>query len=137
MEIAVVGDCQSHPIALCLMAMAPDVAARPIVATRTTEITADLTAYDLVFTTLLEDSRLEEVIPQLSGRVFQYPRVTYTAFTPDIVYATSAGKMMKSPLGDYHSSFILYAWLHGLSADFGSSTAGNYHACLLILSKTH
>jgi GSCFA family/Polysaccharide biosynthesis enzyme WcbI len=115
MEIAVVGNCQSYPLALCLMAMAPDVAARAIVANRTTEITDDLTACDLVFTTLLDDARLEDVIPQLTGRVFQYPRITYTAFTPDSVYATSAGKMIKSPVGDYHSSLIVYAWLHGLS----------------------
>jgi hypothetical protein len=116
MEIAVVGNCQAHPIALCLMALAPDIVARPIVANRTTEITEDLTAYDLVFTTLLDDARLEDVVPQLSGRVFQYPRVIYTAFAPDIVYAMSGGEKMKSPVGDYHSSLILYAWLHGLSA---------------------
>jgi hypothetical protein len=98
------------------MAMAPDVVAKPIVANCTTEITADLTTYDLVFTTLLSDARLEDVVPELSGRVIQYPRVTYTGFTPDIVYATSGGEMMKSPVGDYHSSLIIYAWLHGMSA---------------------
>jgi hypothetical protein len=98
------------------MAMAPDVVATSVVAKRTTDITDDLTAYDLVFTTLLDDARLEDVFPQLSGRVFQYPRVTYTAFTPDIVYAISGGEKVKSPVGDYHSSLILYAGLHGLSA---------------------
>ena len=116
MEIAVVGNCQAHPIALCLMAMAPDIVARPIVANRSTEITDDLTAYDLVFTTLLDDARLENAFPQLAGRVFQYPRVIYTAFAPDIVYATVGAEKIKSPVGDYHSSLILYAWLHSLSA---------------------
>jgi GSCFA family/Polysaccharide biosynthesis enzyme WcbI len=116
MEIAVVGTCQAYPLSLCLMAMAPDVVAKPIVVNRTTEITEDLTAYDLVFTTLLDDARLEDVVSQLSGRIFQYPRITYTGFTPDSVYATSGGEKMISPVGDYHSSLILYAWLHGLSA---------------------
>ncbi len=116
MEIAVVGNCQAHPLALCLMAMAPDIVARPIVANRSTEITDDLTAYDLVFTTLLDDARLENVFPQLVGRVFQYPRVIYTAFAPDIVYATIGPEKIKSPVGEYHSSLILYAWLHSLSA---------------------
>lgn len=115
-KIAVIGNCQSHPITLCLRALAPDVVATSIVAKRTTEITEDLTLYDLVFTTLLDDARLEDAVPQLSGRIFQYPRITYTAFTPDLVYAASGGEKMKSPMEDYHSSLIIYAWLHRLSA---------------------
>ena len=96
--------------------MNPSVEATVITADLTTDLGPELTAYDWIFATRFLDQPLESVVPGLADRVTYYPRVTFPAFTPDIVYAKVGDQLLQSPLGDYNSALILYGWGRGLSA---------------------
>lgn len=45
------------------------------------------------------------------------PRIVFTAYHPDCVYALSAGKQVKGPLDAYHSMILIAAHRRGFSPD--------------------
>jgi hypothetical protein len=47
---------------------------------------------------------------------FLYPRIWFNAFHPDVVYVAGPNGSVPAPLGDYHSSLVLYAWHRGMRA---------------------
>ena len=59
------------------------------------------------------DALLEDVVPP-GARVIQIPSLTFAAFHPDIVVATTVAGTYFRGLADYHSAIALWAWRRGL-----------------------
>lgn len=45
------------------------------------------------------------------------PTIVFPAFHPDIVYIAHKGRQLASPMGDYHSTLIVYGFARGFSTD--------------------
>jgi hypothetical protein len=46
-----------------------------------------------------------------------FPPLFFYGFHPDLVYAWAGEKLLQGPLGDYHSSIVLFGFVHGLSQE--------------------
>jgi hypothetical protein len=49
-----------------------------------------------------------------SARVLDIPSLTFPAFHPDLVYATTTDGTLFRGINDYHSAIALWAWRHGV-----------------------
>lgn len=77
------------------------------------------TALEGGYTRVLVSPEIEEAGVVLTGapNLTRIPRVVFTAFHPDCVYALSEGKQVKGPLDAYHSMILIAAHRRGLSVD--------------------
>lgn len=77
------------------------------------------TALEGGYTRVLVSPEIEEAGVDLTGapNLTRIPRVVFTAFHPDCVYALSEGKQVKGPLDAYHSMTLIAAHRRGLSVD--------------------
>jgi hypothetical protein len=71
--------------------------------------------FDVVFWQKGSDSPALPV--SSSPRVVSFPPVFFYGLHPDLIYAWKGGKPLQGPLGDYNSSIVLYAFLHGIALD--------------------
>jgi hypothetical protein len=60
---------------------------------------------------------LDPVVATNHCQVLHYPRVYFEAFHPDIVYVQARGGLVQSPMTDYHSKIVFFAYLRGISAE--------------------
>jgi len=110
MKIAVIGTCQAIPLSACLRLMAPNVPVQLYLALTAAETPA--VDADVVFR---QRNRRTVWIPQeLAPNEILYPRISFNAFHPDSVTIAGPPGPVPAPLGDYHSSLVLYAWHLGL-----------------------
>jgi hypothetical protein len=110
-KVVVAGTCQAIPLARCLSVMQPAVRVERL----PTGIAFDANATDgdVVFH---QRHHLTVWTPQQLGpNEFLYPRIWFNAFHPDLVYVRGPSGAVTPPLGDYHSSLVLYAWHRGMS----------------------
>lgn len=68
---------------------------------------------------VLISPEIEDAGVDLTGapHLTRIPRVVFTAFHPDCVYALSEGKQVTGPLDAYHSMILIAAHRRGLSVD--------------------
>jgi len=123
MKIAILGCCQVIGISQCLRAMAPKC---EILATNfgvqpnigdSIEIvkSCDVIIYQTHFRDLLNK---DGVLDSLKDKyILSCPTWYFPAFHPDLVYIGTSKGVAKSPMSDYQSSIIFYAWTKGLSVD--------------------
>jgi hypothetical protein len=116
MRIYVVGNCTAREIGRCLEVMTGAEVTTQL-AWLAKEVDPTISGYDHVFTTHCVDGPIEDHFPELKGKVTYYPRLIFTAFHPDCVYANVSGRPVQSPLGDYNSSIVLAGWKAGLTKD--------------------
>ena len=107
-KIYVVGNCQAEVLADCLTVMCPRVRVEYFPFARDPgAVAAD---DDVIF----RQSRVMAVPePRRSGVTF--PRIWFNAFHPDMVTLPGPTGSVEPPLGNAHSTLVLYAWRHGLS----------------------
>jgi hypothetical protein len=112
MKIHVVGTCQSIPLAQCLELMVPSV---PVLRYASfDDVNAQVADGDVIFR---QRNRHTVWMPQeRAPNEFLYPRVAFNAFHPDAVSIVGPPGPLAPPLGDDHSSLVLYAWHRGLDA---------------------
>ena len=123
MKIAIFGSCQVGGISRCLRAMAPKC---EVFATNlgvhpnlggSIEVAknCDVIIYQTHFRELLNESG---VLDSLKDKyILSCPTWYFPAFHPDLVYIGTSKGVAKSPMSDYQSSIIFYAWTKGLSVD--------------------
>jgi hypothetical protein len=130
-RLAVIGNCQSGSVYNALGFLAPHANLTLLPVTELNQkfknidkLLHSLREFDFV---LCQEFR-EGIIPggdsaylasQLPN-VVHFPSIVFPAFHPDIVYVQYRGRndeleMLKSPLGDYHSSLILFGFLEGFT----------------------
>ena len=68
---------------------------------------------------LRQRDAVEQAGIDLSGapNLTRIPRVVFTAFHPDCIYALSRGKPVKGPLDAYHSMIVMAAHKAGMGVD--------------------
>ena len=123
MKIAVIGNCQRVSIAHCLKAMHQALDIKEIDA-------ASVINGSINLESCLEDCEviisqkdwwaeqfLDPVVARNNYRVIYCPRIYFEAFHPDLTYVQSGGAFVQSPLVDYNSKIVLFAYLRGLSVD--------------------
>ena len=114
-------NCQTYGLASALQMVNPDVSVTPIdlwTAVGDPERTRH-SALEGGYTRVLVSPEIEEAGVDLSGspNLTRIPRVVFTAFHPDCVYALSEGQQVKGPLDAYHSMTIIAAHRRGLSVN--------------------
>jgi hypothetical protein len=112
MKLYVVGGCQAVPLASCLSAMSPglDLVRIPT----TVDVSEVASADDVVFR--YRNPQVAWTLRAAGPNEMLYPRIWFNAFHPDLVYVAGPAGPVPPPLGDYHSSLVLYGWQRGLDA---------------------
>src|SRR4029079_199763 len=57
------------------------------------------------------------LVTRSKSDVIYYPRIYFEVFHPDLTYVQNHGAYTKSPMDDYHSKIIFFAYLRGLSVN--------------------
>lgn len=118
MKIAVMGNCQVQGISQCLRIMAPDC---EIVAVHLgINLNENISDCDVIV--VMSDFRhiFNEGGPLSSlgdKHILSCPTFYFPAFHPDLVYVNLDKGVAQSPIGDYQSSIIFYAWTKGFDVD--------------------
>jgi hypothetical protein len=117
-RIRVLGICQVGGLARCLGAMLPDAQVEPL-------FVSDPAAFDVSSiadesSILLLHSSHKETIGRSelvkTSEIIYWPNVYFPGYHPDLVYARVGNECwLKSPLGEYNSSLVLYGWLNDLT----------------------
>lgn len=121
-RILLVGNCLVYPLAEVIRAALPGQTVTPITFPEFANPAINYEELIQSHTAIFAQHGVPEAVwshfaPNAS-RIMFFPRVTYPAFHPDIVYAQNAhGNMLKSPLDDYNSSLVLFGWTQGWTAD--------------------
>ncbi len=116
MKIAVLGNCQVEGLTRCLQVMAPTCEVFAIHLGIQTHAQAFECDVILLQTEFYEPLRQSGILASFEGKtVISWPTFYFPAFHPDLVYVHLDKGVAQSPLGDYHSSIIFYAWRNGLS----------------------
>ncbi|MDB5069326.1 MAG: hypothetical protein JWM87_437 [Candidatus Eremiobacteraeota bacterium] len=110
MTIYVAGTCQAIPLAACLTVMNPDV---PVARLPLNAEPGALEPGDIVFR-----QRDRTVMPPARHGCTEivYPGVWFNAFHPDVVFLPGPWGAVVPPLGNDHSSLVLYGRHRGMSA---------------------
>ncbi len=121
--IVFTGNCQTQGIADAVRAILPEADTPafhmwgmdgPDAQARLDLVRADVARADVwVRMALGTNAALEEVAPP-RVRVIEIPSLTFAAFHPDIVIATTVHGTYFRGLADYHSAIALWAWRRGL-----------------------
>lgn len=116
-----ISNCQTHGLASALQMVNPDFCVTPIdhwTAVGDPERTRRA-ALEGGYTRVLVSPEIEDAGVDLTGapNLTRIPRVVFTAFHPDCVYALSEGEQVKGPLDAYHSMMLIAAHRRGLSVD--------------------
>jgi hypothetical protein len=110
-KIFVVGSCQALPLARCLAAMNPSFVVERY------PLFSDLSGVagedDIVFRQ--RDSRTLTGATRRRNE-FLYPRIWFKAFHPDATAAFGPWGTVLPPMGEDHSSLVVYGWTRGMSA---------------------
>lgn len=123
MKIAILGSCQVGGISQCLRVMAPECEIFPIKLGVHPNIcdyietakSCDVIILQTHFFDLLNKGKLLDSLKD--KYILSCPTWYFSAFHPDLVYITTAKGVAKSPMSDYQSSIIFYAWTKGLNVD--------------------
>jgi hypothetical protein len=111
MKISVIGPCQAAPLAECLSVMNP--------ALRVERFLWDGDPGPAGGDHLVFRQRNRRTIwapAEARPGEFLYPRLWFNAFHPDLVYVAGPNGAVPPPMGDYHSSLVLYGWHRGMRA---------------------
>jgi GSCFA family/Polysaccharide biosynthesis enzyme WcbI len=112
MKIVVEGNCQAIPLAECLAVMQPAIRVERVAIG--TPLDPLLEDGDVIFQ---QRNRRSAWRPEAAHRQgFLYPRIWFNAFHPDLVLVPGPRGSVLPPMGDYHSSLVLFAWHRGMSA---------------------
>ena len=126
-KILLLGNCQVRPLSRLMLAMCgdADVAAIELVAEsirrldeRENEISKLISESDVIFFHLHgEGIRVfEKNYPEAVKKVRYIPRVTFSAFHPDIDYVEDAQhRQLSGPMGPYQSAIAFFGWKNALS----------------------
>ena len=114
MRITVIGNCQANQLAACLSLFGRDVAAEAQTMRRLDDLRARVESSDLVLVQPHVDA-IEGLPARLREKIRFYPRVSFSAFQPDVL--PPAGRMKNSPIGrgGMNSRLTLYGWFSALS----------------------
>jgi len=119
MKVVVVGNCQHAGIAECLQIMAPDFDVRMVATNRQVladaEIRSVFAGSDAILTQPDFDEELRSAFPD--KRVVLYPRIMFAGYYPDFVQAKNGSALLRSPIGNFHSSIAVWAYANKLTAD--------------------
>ncbi|MDB5072115.1 MAG: hypothetical protein JWM87_3226 [Candidatus Eremiobacteraeota bacterium] len=111
MRVYVTGNCQAVSLASCLSVMAPGASVEQIAAA--VDPAGFAADDDVVFRQRLPHVPWTLRAPRANEIL--YPRLWFNAFHPDLVYVRAPAGAVRPPLGNYHSSLVLYAWHRRLS----------------------
>lgn len=135
MKILIFGNCQSESIAKLIETMCVDVVVTHVKLLPTTMVRLNageldistLVVGELDISTLMSEADLillqsgaeiirlfEQRFPQDSPKIKFFPRITFAAFHPDMIYIKNG---LPGPTGPYNSSITCYGWVHGLSVE--------------------
>jgi len=114
MKITVIGNCQANQLAACLSLLGRDVTAEAQTIRRLDDLRSRVEASDLVLVQPHVDA-VEELPARLRGKMRLYPRISFSAFQPDVL--PPAGRMKNSPIGrsGMNSRLVLYGWFNAMS----------------------
>lgn len=116
-----ISNCQTYGLARALQMVNPDVHVTPLDYWNAVRDPASTRreALERGYSRIVISPEIEEAGINLEGapNLTRIPRVVFTAFHPDCVYALSAGKQVKGPLDAYHSMILIAAHRRGLGAD--------------------
>jgi hypothetical protein len=126
-RIAVIGNCQAAGVAASVQVLAPGarVSLFPLSGLRRSHGSIEamvraLDGFDHVYAQPFAPGFLPpgDAGP-LEARITWYPTIVFPAFHPDMVYVgdlanLAEARLAPSPLGHYHSSIVLFAYLEGL-----------------------
>ena len=116
MKITVIGNCQANQLAACISLLGRDVTAEAQTMRRLDDLRLRVEASDLVLVQPHVDA-IEELPSRLREKIKFYPRISFSAFQPDVL--PPAGRMKNSPIGrgGMNSRLTLYGWFNEMSVD--------------------
>lgn len=117
MKFGVYGNCQACDFGACLDVLVPDSKADVFLASDSSRI-PDPAEYDIFFA---QSSFLRRHPDRRHDNLRLYPTVAFTGFHPDCMYLFPNMKVIRSPLGDYHSSLVASCFILGTPAHEVSS----------------
>jgi hypothetical protein len=123
MKIAVIGNCQRVSIVQAMQAMHRGLQIKDI-------NVAGVIDGSINLENCLEDCEvivsqkewwatqfLDPIVARHAYRVLYCPRIYFEAFHPDLTYVQSGGAFVQSPMVDYNSKIVFFAYLRALSVD--------------------
>jgi hypothetical protein len=127
----IIGNCQGRGLTRCLQFFAPDAALTTVPVwelkqryANGAECLAHVRSFDAVFVHRFGPEVWPETdseqIAKAAVSVIRYPALSFAAYHPDLVYVVSPNghsgwNMIHTPMGDYNSALILFAFLKGYS----------------------
>lgn len=130
-SLAVIGNCQIASICSALRFFAPRIKVNLLTVTEVKErfknideLADAMRDHDYVFCQEFSEGIVpggdSSVLAAKLPGLFRFPSIVFPAFHPDIVYVqlkedNGTLSLLKSPLGDYHSSLILYGFILGFT----------------------
>jgi GSCFA family/Polysaccharide biosynthesis enzyme WcbI len=112
-KVFVTGACQAAPLASCLAVMMPAVRVETVPLGTDPQTLAG--PEDVIVRQRSRRAIWSRTEP-VRNEVF-FPRIWFNAFHPDLVYVAGPAGPPPPPLGDYHSSLVLYGWQRGLGIE--------------------
>ncbi len=125
-KIVVLGNCQLASMGGCLRALLPQSDIRMFYSwnlkspEQIGEVIDELQTANIVFAQPLfheYGAEISHTLHTQQDKLQIWPAFAFTGFHPDITYAMVEGKLVKSPMDDYHSLIVLGAFLSHLSVD--------------------
>lgn len=121
MNIVLLGNCQVAGVARCLTVMNPALAVRAFVfpgpQAERDLVDEALRGCDVAFVQTARALEAFRSAALQAPRVVVFPRIYFAALHPDIVYLTSGGALVETPLGHYNSKLTVAGYLRGLSIE--------------------
>ena len=111
MKILVAGSCQAVPLVSCLAVMLPSIRVELV----PFRVDAETLAADDDVIVRQRNRRSDWGLRPHRDSEFLYPRIFFNAFHPDLVYIAGPVGSPTPPLGDFHSSLVLYGWHRGMN----------------------
>jgi hypothetical protein len=109
-KIAVLGNCQAPGFAAAIRSLLPRAEVQALAAPHITSIPS-VRNYDIFFVQPPFAKRLDNSEYKC---IRYFPVIGFTGFHPDCTYVFSQKKVVKSPVGDYHSVLVLGCYLRRL-----------------------
>lgn len=127
MKVAVLGNCQSRPVATFLGALCPSIEVLPEIVTHLQhEKNIDqnyevFSEADIIFAQYVNESyrgghlATSTLKNEFKDKVVSWPNVFFTGQCPDVVSVRSCDNTLVGPLDTYHIRPIVFAWQQSLS----------------------
>jgi hypothetical protein len=114
MKITVIGNCQANQLAACLSLLGRDLTAEAQTMRRLDDLRSRVENSDLVLVQPHVEE-IDELPARLRDKIRFYPRISFSAFQPDVL--PPAGRMKNSPIGrgGMNSRLTLYGWFKSMS----------------------